>query len=115
MNWIVCNGLVGKRWATDAIKTLALKALAIDRRGSAGLGMERPPFNGLVIAGRAAGRAGTGRTSAQPMAINLARKGRPVRAMPDMADPWSIPEPGAPGWQPNVAAQGRQTSRNRYR
>jgi len=50
MNWIVCNGLVGKRLATKAIKTLAIKALAIDRRGSADLGVERPPFNRLVIA-----------------------------------------------------------------
>jgi hypothetical protein len=55
-------------------------------------------MNRLAISRKAAGGAGTKRAAAQVLAINQADKERPVGAMPDMADPWSIPEPSAPGF-----------------
>ena len=97
MNGLGFNGLGTGRLAADWIRAdwgatdrLAINRLAIDR-----LAIERP--------------------AGPPLATNLTDAKRPVGAMPGMAGPWSILEPGVRGWKPNVAAWGRETSHNRYR
>ena len=102
MNGLGFNGLGTGRLAADWIRAdwgatdrLAINRLAIDRLPIERLAIERP--------------------AGPPLATNLTDAKRPVGAMPGMAGPWSILEPGVRGWKPNVAAWGRETSHNRYR
>ena len=102
MNGLGFNGLGTGRLAADWIRAdwgatdrLAINRLAIDRLPIERLAIERP--------------------AGPPLATNLTDAKRPVGAMPGMAGPWSIREPGVRGWKPNVAAWGRETSHNRYR